>query len=404
MHDFVFPMGPIHPGFKEPEYFKIRVKGEEIVDLDIYLGYNHKGVEKLIENRNWYQSIFAAERICGICGHVHTSSYCLGTEKLLGIEATPRANYIRALMAEMERIHNHLLWMGLAAYQIGFETLFMHCWGTRETVMDLVEIISGNRVHYGINTLGGVRRDVKKEDLPKIIAGLKTLKTESNEIRSIAFSDTIIEKRMHGVGLLHKNRAEELGAVGPVARGSEVHADIRNTGYFCYNDLDFKPVVHRGNDCHSRMRVRMDELLESIHMCERILDEMPTGEINASRRFMRVDYGEAIGRVEAPRGEVIHFVVSRGDVNPYRDKVRSPTYANMMTLKDMMVGQTIADAAIIIMSIDPCFSCTDRAMVVDDKTGKGKITNLDEIVPGHSHLHVEDHPFHHHHEGGHKNA
>jgi NADH-quinone oxidoreductase subunit D len=401
MHDFIFPMGPIHPGFKEPEYFKIRVKGEEVVDVDIYLGYNHKGVEKLIENRNWYQSIFAAERICGICGHVHTSSYCIATEKLLDIDVPPRGNYIRALMAEMERIHNHLLWMGLAAYQMGFETLFMHCWGIRETVMDLVEIISGNRVHYGINTLGGVRRDVLKKDLPQILAGLKELEKGSEEVKAIALSDKIIEKRTRGVGILSKKRAEDLGAVGPVARGSGINNDIRNTGYFCYKDLGFKPIIRKGNDCYARMEVRLEELLDSIHMCKKILNNMPSGEIKIDRRFMRVDYGQAVGRVEAPRGEVIHFVVSRGDVNPYRDKVRSPTYANMMTLKDMMIHETIADAAIIITSIDPCFSCTDRALVVDNKTGKSKLTNLDELVPGHSHVHIHDHPFKH---GGHSHA
>lgn len=391
MHDFIYPLGPVHPEFIEPEFFKLTVHDGHIIDVAVYMGYNHKGVEKLVENRNWYQSIFATERICGICGHVHTSSYCMAVESLLGIQAPARANWIRALLAEMERIHNHLLWMGLAGHGIGFDELFSDCWGVRETVMDLVERISGNRVHYGINTIGGVRRDVKKEDLPRIHAGLDRLERESARIREIAKSDDRIRMRMKGIGILDPDRAVRLGIVGPVARGCGIETDVRTTGYFCYPELGFKPITHKGNDAYSRMEVRLDELLQSIRMCRAMLEGMPSGPVKVDRRFVRVDYGQSIGRVEAPRGEVVHFVVSRGDVNPYRVRVRSPTYANLIALIDMLKGAHLEDAATIIGSIDPCFSCTDRALVVDERTQEGTLTNLDELSPGHNHSHDGGH-------------
>ncbi len=382
MHETTLPIGPVHPMMKEPEYLKIQISGEEIKDVEVYMGYSHKGIEKLVEQRNWYQSIFAVERICGICGIVHTSSFVTAVEKIQELQVPARANYIRGIMNEFERIHSHLLWLGLEAYQLGFETLFMHILGTRETVMNLVEGISGNRVHYGTNTIGGVRRDIKKSQFPKILDGIKTLRRETQEIKNIFLSDKIIDQRLRGVGVLSLSAAKRLGAVGPVARGSGYANDVRSRGYFCYKDVDFKPIERQKGDCLARLEVRLDELLESYGMIERMLDQMPNGEINIGKRFMKINFGEALGSVEAPRGEVIHYVVSKGDVSPFRDKVRSPTYANLLTLGEMLKGETIADAAVIIDSIDPCWSCTDRALVVNEDTGKNEVVDLSKINRG----------------------
>lgn len=402
MHDFI-PIGPFHPALWEPEYFKLYVHGDEIVDVGIYLGFNHKGIEKLLESKNWYQAIFTSERICGICGIVHTSAYCQAVENLLELEVPLRANYIRSIMNECERIQSHLLWLGLTSHQIGLETLFMRCLSTRELMMDIVEIFSGSRVHYGINTIGGVRRDISKEQSKEISESMKKLKKECEGLREIFLSNPTINRRFTNIGVLKKNRAEELSAVGPVARASGVHMDVREIGYFAYPDSGFKMITRSTGDCMARLQVRLDELLESLHMIETLNDRIPIGEVKVPRRFMKIEFGESMGRVEAPRGEVIHFVISKGDIGPYRVRIRTPSYANNQCLRDMLVGCTITDAAVIIESLDPCFSCTDRALVVDEKTGKGKVTNLEELVPGHSHMdihlssHHQDRSSHEHH-------
>lgn len=384
MHDMIVPMGPYHPGLHEPEYFKLYLKGEEIENVEIYLGYNHRGVEKLVEGKNWYSALFNVERICGICSIVHSSAYLQAVETLQELDVPMRAQFIRTILLEVERLQSHLLWLGIASHQIGFETLFMHCWTAREKVLDVVEEIAGNRIHYSINTIGGVRRDITKNQADKVRTTLKSLKAEVDELAGVCLHDPFISQRLRGVGVLPEKDAQELGAVGPTARGSGLTLDARSSGFWAYSSLGFKPVCRKGGDCWSRMEVRLDELTQSIGMMEMLLDGMPGGQINLGRKFIKILPGHCLGRVEAPRGEVIHYVVSNGDVNPWRDRIRTPSYANFNCLKKMLIGEELADAASIITSIDPCMSCTDRALVVDEK-GKKEIVDLGGVVHAHHH-------------------
>ena len=373
------PFGPQHPALKEPENFTFEVEGDIIVDVKPRIGYNHRGIEKAMEVRTYIQNIYLAERICGICSDAHTTCYCQAIEELLGVEAPPRANYIRVIVAELERIHSHLLWVGIAAHEIGFDTLFMHIWRDRETVMDILEYVSGNRVHYAMNTIGGVRRDIPSEMIPKIKKGVDFLEKRIEEYIRTVQADSTIRERTVEVGILKPKDAVELCAVGPTLRASGIKNDIRKDDpYAAYDEVPFNVVTNDGCDVYARIIVRCEEMLESIKMIRYALDNMPSG-MTRVRVPMVVPAGEAVSRVEAPRGELIHYAKSNGTSKPERYKVRSPTLANIPALCKMLLGQHVADIPIVLAGIDPCFACMDRIAIINSKNGKKKTMSLEEL-------------------------
>ena len=373
------PFGPQHPALKEPENFTFEVEGDIIVDVKPRIGYNHRGIEKAMEVRTYIQNIYLAERICGICSDAHTTCYCQAIEELLGVEAPPRANYIRVIVAELERIHSHLLWVGIAAHEIGFDTLFMHIWRDRETVMDILEYVSGNRVHYAMNTIGGVRRDIPSEMSPKIKKGIDFLEKRIEEYIRTVQADSTIRERTVEVGILKPKDAVELCAVGPTLRASGIKNDIRKDDpYAAYDEVPFNVVINDGCDVYARIIVRCEEMLESIKMIRYALDNMPSG-MTRVRVPMVVPAGEAVSRVEAPRGELIHYAKSNGTSKPERYKVRSPTLANIPALCKMLLGQHVADIPIVLAGIDPCFACMDRIAIINSKNGKKKTMSLEEL-------------------------
>lgn len=376
---FVLPIGPQHPALKEPEHFRVQVKGEEVVDVDVRLGYVHRGIERELARRPYAKGLFLSQRVCGICTTHHGLCFSQAVEQLAGIEVPERAKYARAIMAELERIQSHLLWAGVAAHEIGFDTLFMLMWRDRELVMDLRELISGNRVHPSMETLGGVRWDIKPEHELKLKRNLKKLEGEVKRYIDLFTSDRTILARCEGVGVLGKRDALELCAVGPTARGSGVDFDIRrDDAYAAYADLEFEVVTEAEGDVLARALVRLREVLESIKMIYAALDAMPKGALRV--RFPpELSAGEAIARVEAPRGELLYYMMSRGGDKPERVRIRTPTYANFPTLKPMLVGATIADVPIVLASIDPCFSCTDRITIVDVETGASRVVTKQEL-------------------------
>ncbi len=376
---FVVPVGPQHPALHEPEHFRVEVRGEEIVDVNIRLGYAHRGIERALQDRSYKHDIYLVERICGICNVTHTTNYCQTVEHLLGIEAPDRARYIRTIVLELERMHSHLLWAGVAANEIGFRTLFMLIWRDRELVLDIREFISGNRITSGTNTIGGVRRDIKPEYVPKILSSLKELEKRTNYYINLCASDRTILARCEGVGVLTKQAAIDLCAAGPTARASGVDADMRRDDpYVAYGEIPFKVVVEREGDVLAKILVRFREVLESIHIIRHALDAMPNGPLRV-RAPAQVPVGEAEGRTEAPRGELLYYILSNGTEKPERVRVRTPTYANIPSIKPMFVGSTIAEIPILVISIDPCFACTDRVALVDSHTGKTRVMSFDEL-------------------------
>lgn len=359
-------MGPIFPALKEPVHFKVTLQKEEIIDVDIRIGYAHRGIEALAQTRNLVQAIYLVERICGICSHSHATCFVQAIEEIGGIQPSEQALYIRTLIAELERIHSHMLWLGVMAHEIGFDTLFMFAFRFREKVMDLFEEITGNRVHHSVNMIGRVRVDLTPKSKERIIASLKDVEKASNYMFSV-FQDKTVEKRLDGVGVLSYDDARRLCIVGPTARASGVKMDVRKDDpYSAYPYLKdtLSIVVRTRGDAYTRTEVRLLEIFESINLINAILDLLPNGstvpEDSVLKLIKKIPEGEAVSRVEAPRGELLHFVKTDGKEGLSRLKIRAPTLANIICLKHLLIGREVADIPVIVASIDPCISCTDR--------------------------------------------
>ncbi|MEM1675833.1 MAG: NADH-quinone oxidoreductase subunit C [Desulfurococcaceae archaeon] len=363
----VVPIGPYHPALHEPEYFELFVEGEKIVDVK-YRGFHvHRGIEKLGESRTTYQQInFLAERICGICGFVHAVCYSQAVEKAANIHVPERARFIRSIVLEIERLHSHLLWIGVAAHILGYDTGFMHSWRIRESIMLIAELLTGSRKTYGINLIGGVRRDIDENKIKKVLETLDYVEKDFKKLIDIITSVPEITRRIKDTGVLPKEDARKLSVVGPVARASGLDRDIRrDLPYAAYEYVDFNVPVYDSGDNLARFKVRVDEVFESISIIRQLLSNLPKGPV-LNNEFEIPEYKIGVSLVEAPRGEDVHFVIT-GRGKPYRWRVRAPTYNNIPALKVMLQGCTLADAPLTIASIDPCFSCTDRIIIIDEK-------------------------------------
>jgi NADH-quinone oxidoreductase subunit D len=375
----IIPIGPQHPGFKEPIRLDITLDGELIVDADVNITYNHRGIEKATEGRTYLQNLYLIERVCGICSHSHVTSFCQSVEEILGLEIPDRARYIRSFIGELERIQSHLLWIGIAGHEIGWDTLLMYTWRDREKINDMLELISGNRIHYAMNTIGGVRRDIRPEDIGYLTEGLDFLEGQAEYFRHVIAEEETFLARTRGVGYVSTEMAKRLCAVGPTTRASNVKIDVRaDDPYAAYPDLDFQVVTADTGDVWGRSYVKALEIFQSIRMCRQILDELPGGEIRV-KAPPKVPAGEAVSHYEAPRGELLHYVKSNGGTMPERVKIRSPTLANWMVMMEMLKGIYIADLPIVVDAIDPCLSCSQRITITDYNTGNRDTTTLESL-------------------------
>jgi membrane-bound hydrogenase subunit alpha len=369
-YDFKIPIGPQHPSLKEPESFSVALRGEKILGIDIRLGYNHRGIEKACEERTYVQDVYLIERICGICSHTHSTCFVQAVEEIAKLEVPKRALYIRSLIGELERVHSHLLWLGVAGHEVGFDTLLMYSWRDREVVMDLLAAVTGNRVNYGVNMIGGVRIDLGAPQIKHILEAVKTLEERTKYYIEITTQEATLIERLSKVGVLTKDDALRLNTVGPTARASGVDRDIRRDDpYAAYGDLHFDVIIDDHCDVYGRAVVRLKELMESYKMIREIVEKLPEGPISV-KMPRRIPAGEAISRYEAPRGEDLHYVKANGTDKPERVKVRAPTLANIQSVKKMLEDRYLADLPIVVAAIDPCFSCTDRLVGVKDLDSK----------------------------------
>jgi Ni,Fe-hydrogenase III large subunit/Ni,Fe-hydrogenase III component G len=375
-------IGPFYPVLEEPAQLRLFVDGERVVDCDYRGFYNHRGIEKLGDSVLTYNQIpFVAERICGICGFIHSTCYCEAAEQAAGVEAPRRAKYIRSIILEIERIHSHLLWLGIAGHILGFDTILMQAWRIREPIMWLCEKITGNRKTYGMNLVGGVRRDIPADLHPEILDVLAKIESESLAVADAIQGDTTLLLRLRGVGMLPEEEARRLCVVGPTVRGSNIGIDARvDHPYAAYDELETRVITHDGCDNWARVLVRVEETFEAIRLVREGLKQMPEGPI-------MVDFAEEIppGRqgmctVEAPRGEAIHYLITGENNRPDRWRVRAPTYQNLQALPFMIKDETIADVPIILGSMDPCFSCTERVETVDVRTGERAVLSRDDLA------------------------
>jgi len=374
--DIVYPLniGPVHPAFKEPIKFTFRIEGEQVAGVDIDFGYTHRGIEKIALERNYIQIIYLLERVCGICSFSHPLAYCLAIEDVAEILVPDRARYIRTIIGELERLHSHLLWTGIAAHEIGFDTLFMYTWNIREKVLDCLEEFTGNRINYGMLTIGGVRRDITPENSETITRMLEYYMELYDRASEILLDDLTLRARTEGIGILSREQAEMFCAVGPTARGSGLLKDVRiDYPVNAYYDIPWlNPISPRDigkepiGDVYDRMAVRVLEIKQSLNVIQFCMENLPEGDINSGEGAVKIINklkkleGEGIGRYEAPRGEVCHYVILDNQEHPIQLKVKAPTYSNGFTWIPMLTNIEIADIPIVIASIDPCVACADR--------------------------------------------
>lgn len=378
----LIPIGPYHPLQEEPELFKLYCDGEIVRDIKWETGYNHRGIEKLSESKTYEQVFFLVERICGICSTSHPFAFANAVEEIVGIEPTDRAKYIRSIIGELERIHSHLLWLGLAGHFLGYNTVFMWAWKYREPILDLFEMITGNRNSYAMFKVGGVRRDIEDDKIHAIQKVLDDFRKKNDLLTGAVMDDPVIHARTKGVGVLTKQDVIDYCAVGPTARASGVAIDVRRDDpYAAYPLVDWKVITAEGGDVFAKTEVRLLEMYESISIIKQCLKGLlKEKEGDIAVKVNEIPEGIGQGRAEAPRGEVFHFVVSDGSNSPVRHKIRAPSYVNIATFKKSCIGQTISDATITLAAVDPCYCCTERLAVVYNCDTGEKIMNARALI------------------------
>ena len=378
----VVPFGPFHPTLDEPAHFRLYVEGEMVRGCE-YRGFMvHRGIEKLAETVLGYNDIpMMAERICGICGCVHNVAYAQAVENAVALKVPERAEYIRTIMLEIERLHSHLLWTGLACHIVGFDTLFMQAFRIREPIMWIAEKISGNRKTYALCLIGGVRPDITLEMKTELNQVLNKLEEEWRPVVAAVSKDKNIQKRTRAVGVADKTLVKNAGLVGPVARAAGVDIDCRRDHpYAAYDRVKFDVITEEGCDVWSRVLVRAKEVFESIKIIRQCLDRMEPGPIQLQIADELPAGRMGLSSVEAPRGESHHFVITGENNRPHRWRVRAPTYQNLQGVPMMIKDQQIADMTISLGSIDPCFSCTDRLETIDLRSGKTRVWSQQELL------------------------
>jgi len=360
MTTYTLPVGPLHVALEEPMYFQVEIDGETVKGLDITAGHVHRGMESLAMQRNYFQNITLTERLCSLCSNSHPCTYCMAIENLAGIIIPPRAAFLRVVADEIKRVASNLFNVGIMAHIIGFESLFMHVMEIRELAQDAKEEVYGNRMDLAANCIGGVKYDLDTETERLLRRQLEKLKKPLDEIYALYEKDPLVKARTQGVGVLPKHEAVRMAVVGPVARGSGVAYDIRDKApYSAYDQLSFSVQTETRGDVQSRALIRLREAMDAISLIEQSLDMMPGGPI-VPTRLPDIPEGQSVARSEAPRGELIYYLKSDGSDRPQRLKWRVPTYMNWEALHVMMKECKISDIPLIVNSIDPCISCTER--------------------------------------------
>ena len=357
----VVPFGPQHPVLPEPLVLDLILEDEKVVDAVPTIGYIHRGLEMMVERVEYSEMGFVAERICGICSFMHGMGYCVSLESIMNVEVPERARWLRVIWAEISRIQSHLLWLGLGADAFGFENLFMDCWRMREEILDIFEKTTGGRIIHSVNRIGGVKRDVSDSELAAILVKLEDLGRAFDRTAGVFANDPSIHHRLAGVGVLSATDARAVDAVGPMARASGVVMDTRLSGTSGYDQLDFEPVTETAGDCLARVVVRMREVRQSVDLVRQAIARMPKGEgLPLETRPRGNPAGETFTRLEQPRGEVLYYVKANGTKNLERFRARTPTFANIPAMIKLVKGCDLADVPNIILTIDPCISCTER--------------------------------------------
>lgn len=354
----IIPFGPQHPVLPEPVHLDLVLEDETVVEAIPSIGFIHRGLEKLVEKKDFKQYVYIAERVCGICSCGHGMGYCEAVEHMMNIEVPERAEYLRTIWLEMSRIHSHLLWLGLLADALGFESLFMESWRLREKILDMFDATAGGRVILSVNTVGGVLKDMDSSMLSSVLEAVKSIEKDVTPIVNTFLSDLTVQSRLCGLGVLKKDQAIELGAVGPMLRASGEAYDTRLLGYGAYSAVSVEPITSTEGDSYARCQVRLGELLQSFKILRQLIEKIPEGEISVPVKGN--PSGEAFFRLEQPRGEAIYYVKGNGTKFLDRFRLRTPTTSNIPAMAETLKGCQLADVPLLILTIDPCISCTER--------------------------------------------
>lgn len=357
----VIPFGPQHPVLPEPLHLDLVVEDEKVLEAIPQIGFIHRGLEKLVETRDYNQFIYVAERICGICAFGHSMGYAETVERLMGVQIPERAEALRVIWHELSRIHSHILWMGLAADAFGFESLFMHCWRLRERVLDVFEATTGGRVIFSVVKVGGVVRDMDDSQLKLMLDTLDGLADEYRQLCDSFLNDSSVKNRTVGVGYISYDDAIAQSMVGPFVRASGVKQDVRmllNGGYGMLEG--FEPIVDTQGDCYARVKVRALEVLQSVDIIKELIKKIPAGEISVAVKGSPAAGAEACNVLEQPRGECYYYARGNGSKFLDRMRMRTPTSQNLAGMTTALAGCDLADVNMIVLTIDPCISCTER--------------------------------------------
>ena len=353
----VVPFGPQHPVLPEPIHLDLVLEDEKVIEAVPSIGFVHRGLESLIVKKDYNEMVYVAERTCGICSFGHGMGYVEAVEKIMGVQIPDRARYLRTIWMELSRMHSHLLWLGLLADAFGYESLFYHCWRIREQILDMIEESTGGRVIFSVNKVGGVMKDMDAQMLGRFVEKLGDVEDQITGIRKNFLGDKTVQMRLRGVGVLTKQQAHDLGCAGPFGRASGIATDMRTRGYGA-SELEFEPIISNDGDSYARCQCRIDELFQSIDLIRQAASAIPAGDL-----FVPVKGnpdGEYFMRIEQPRGEAVYYVKGTGKPYLNRLRIRTPTFANLPGLCETLKGADYADVPILVLTIDPCISCTER--------------------------------------------
>ena len=361
---FAINIGPAHMSTHGVFRMRTIMDGEVIVDMEPVFGYLHRGVEKLAEQRTYTGFIPLSDRLDYTSQMSNNLAYCLAVEKLAGIQVPERAEYLRVIMAELQRICSHFMGIGAFTNDCGtIGTPMFYMFREREKIFDLFEMASGQRLMYSFMRPGGLIQDVPDEFLPALRVVIDQLKRYFEEYDQLIAQNEIFLARTKGIGILTPAMSAVYSATGPILRASGVKWDLRKADpYSIYDRFEFDIPTSQTGDCYDRYWIKAQEMRQSLRIIEQAVDQIPqTGEIRSKvPALIRPPVGEAYAHVESPKGELGVFLVSDNSIAPYRCHVRAPCFINLTALRDLVIGWKIADAIVIFGSIDICMGEVDR--------------------------------------------
>jgi energy-converting hydrogenase A subunit O len=365
----ILPIGPVHPALKEPLRLKLKTQGEKVLEAEIDYGYVHRGIERVMKGKTWQKGIYLSERVCGICSYIHTQTFAETFERIAGEHAPLRAQYLRVLTNELDRIQSHLLANSTYFKVLEHETLFMYMLYLREPIMDAIELLTGNRVNMGWNVVGGVKMDINQSHMDSIMKIILDLEEQYDRYVEMFDHGPMMGLRSRDVGKMTREEAIKARAVGPIGRASGLKHDLREQHHTYRDHIDFKVIWRKEQDNYARTMNRFDEITESIKIIKQVIENLPPGDV---RKQITIPAGYGEWRNEAPRGEVTYMIETNGNLIK-NVSIRTPSIMNIDACAKYMLKDvaTVADAVATYASVDPCIACTERVVIVDE-TGESQ--------------------------------